>query len=140
MHKLESIIAALKQDGHRITHARKAIVELMLEGNGPMSAAELHVLLQKRGTEVNTVTVYRELAFLEDEGIVHGDTLKDGVKRYCNTVIGHHHHLVCTGCNAVEDIEMENDLDSLERKIRKEKSFNVKSHALEFYGLCEKCG
>jgi Fur family ferric uptake transcriptional regulator len=134
-----SIIQKLRAKGHKMTHARKAIVEILLRSKAPVSAADVHSLLQKQKVEASNVTVYRELAFLEVEGFLHSDKFKDGVKRYCQASVGHHHHLVCTECNTVQDVEMENDLDSIEKKIHKEKSFKVKSHSLEFYGLCAQC-
>lgn len=134
-----SIIDALKKKGHRITIARKAVIALVTNSKNPLSALEVHALLRKEQMDVSNVTVYRELAFLEDEGFLHGVSLKDGVKRYCRSSEGHHHHLVCTGCNTVEDVHMEPDLQVIEKKIRQEKSFNVQSHSLEFYGLCPKC-
>jgi Fur family ferric uptake transcriptional regulator len=134
-----SIIQKLRAKGHKMTHARKAVVEVLLRSKAPVSAADVHALLQKQKVEASNVTVYRELAFLEVEGFLHSDKFKDGVKRYCQASVGHHHHIVCTECNTVQDVQMENDLDLIEKKIHKEKSFNVKSHALEFYGLCAQC-
>jgi len=135
-----SIIEQLRADGHRVTTARRAIVRGLLRSKAPVSALQVHALLRKRQLETNNVTVYRELAFLEAEGFLHGVTLKDGVKRYCLASNGHHHHLICTGCNAVQDVKMEHDLDSFEKKIARQKSFTVQSHSLEFYGLCARCG
>lgn len=134
-----TIIGSLKAKGHRITKARIAIADLLMKHDAPVSAAEVHMLLKKQGLTTNTVTVYRELAFLESEGHLHGVKFNDGTKRYCLASTGHHHHLVCTGCDAVQDIEMDHDLDAIEKQICKEKAFRVQSHALEFYGLCAKC-
>lgn len=134
-----TIIESLKAKGYRITKGRTAIVDALLQRDAPVSALELHALLKKKGLSVNTVTVYRELAVLEKEGHVHGEKFKDGTKRYCLESEGHHHHLICTGCDAVQDIEMDHDLDAIEKKIGKEKAFTVQSHALEFYGLCAEC-
>lgn len=134
-----AILGKLKANGHKMTHARRAIVNLLLQQNAPVSALEVHAQLQKRKIDVSNVTVYRELAFLEAEGFLQGAMFNDGVKRYCQAEEGHHHHLICTKCETIQDMEMENDLDSIEKKIRKEKSFKVQSHVLEFYGLCSRC-
>lgn len=134
-----AIIDTLKERGHRITLARKAVIALVSKTKNPLSALDVHAGLMKDNMDVSNVTVYRELAFLESEGFLHGDVFKDGVKRYCQSSEGHHHHLVCTGCNTVEDVHMDHDLDAIEQKIRKEKSFTIQSHSLEFYGLCPEC-
>ncbi len=134
-----SILTALKKNGHRITTARKAVVQALTAVQAPLGATELHAMLQKKGLETNKVTVYRELAFLEEKGIASAVTFKDGTKRYEIADADHHHHLICTSCKSVQDVEMAHDLDHVEKKIRKEKSFTVQSHSLEFYGLCGEC-
>jgi Fur family ferric uptake transcriptional regulator len=134
-----TILTALKKNGHRITTARKSIIEAMLTMQKPCSALEMHAVLSEKGLTTNKVTVYRELGFLEREGVVHDVTFNDGVKRYELASEAHRHHLICTECKAIQDVEMDHDLDGIERKIRKEKSFTVRSHSLEFYGLCARC-
>lgn len=138
-HATMDMIEGLKGKGYKITRARTAIAGILMKNDSPISALELHAVLAKRNIAVNNVTVYRELALLEKEGFLHGVKLNDGVKRYCLASAGHHHHLVCTNCKGVQDFEMEHDLDSIEKKINKEASFTVQSHALEFYGLCGQC-
>ena len=122
-----------------MTLARKNIVRAALHAKKPFSALEMHAMFLGRGHSIDKVTVYRELAFLEEQGILRGLTFKDAVKRYEIVTDSHRHHLICTRCNKVEDVEMENDLNVLERQIEEEKSFRVRSHSLEFYGLCSRC-
>lgn len=137
--KTPSILEALKQSGHRITTARKIIIEAAEKSVRPFSALDMYTILVKKGTQTNKVTAYRELQFLEKQGYIHGVQFKDGVKRYEIASDAHRHHLICTECKTIENIEMENDLDTFEKKIRKEKQFTVQSHSLEFYGLCAAC-
>lgn len=137
---VSSILTALKQNGHRITAGRKAVVSALATMTTPIGATELHAMLAKKRINVNKVTVYRELAFLEEQGIAIAVTFKDGTKRYeIADTDHHHHHLICTSCQSVQDVEMAHDLDDVEKKIRKDKSFTVQSHSLEFYGLCKRC-
>lgn len=133
------VLDKLKARGHKMTHARRTIVHLLLRQDAPISASEVHAQLRKRKIEVSNVTVYRELAFLEAEGFLQGATFNDGVKRYCQAEEGRHHHLICTRCETIQDVKMDNDLDSIEKKIQKEKTFTVQSHMLEFYGICSHC-
>ena len=49
-----------------------------------------------------------------------------------------HHHLICTRCNAV--IEVEDDLlEELEDRIGKEYEFKIVDHSLQFFGICKQC-
>ena len=134
-----SVLTALKEKGHRITTARAAIVQVFSGSDEPFSAADIYAILQKHQLRTNKVTVYREIAFLLAERVIHEVTFNDGVKRYEMTSGDHHHHLICTSCNAVQDVHMNNDLDAVEQLIEKKTSFKVQSHSLEFYGLCAKC-
>lgn len=137
----KEILSLLKKKGHRMTMARRAIVQMIVQAKKPLSAADFHTLLSKKALHPNVVTVYRELAFLEKEGILRSMKLKDGVKRYCNAAAGHHHHLVCTKCDTVADVDMAcDDLQTVEKQLAKKNNFTVKSHSLEFYGLCSRCG
>lgn len=137
--KEAAILSALKQAGHRLTTARKALVRALLAAKTPLGATEMHAVLHKKGLATNKVTVYRELAFLEEQGVAHAVTFKDGTRRYEIAPDDHRHHLICTSCASVQDVAMDHDLDQVEQKIRTEKSFTVQSHSLEFYGLCGKC-
>ena len=50
---------------------------------------------------------------------------------------GHHHHLVCDNCGAIEDIPLSEAL--LLNQVKKQTDFQVNSHMLEFFGLCPTC-
>lgn len=140
MQRPEEILAALSSQGCRMTRLRKALIGVFA-GNGlPMSAEELMERLHASGTPVNRTTVYRELAFLKDKGIIlEIQFLHERVKRYELASLGHHHHLVCLRCNKVEDIVLENDLAEQERSILRSRGFKVTNHMLEFHGICRGC-
>lgn len=129
----------LRRRGHRITVAREAIVTLVLGSHEPVTAGDVQARLSKKGKETNKVTVYRELAFLEKEGIVGAVQFEDGVRRYTSQDGGHRHHLICTQCKTVSHVELPHDLDAVERRISKTTDFTIERHELEFYGRCGKC-
>jgi Fur family transcriptional regulator, ferric uptake regulator len=130
----------LKADGHRLTAARRAIVELFQGDCNPQSAQDVQATLMKSGLSPNLTTVYRELQFLADVGILRTVQFEDGVQRYEAAHAHHHHHLVCVQCKDVQEVHAERDLESLESDIATHKGFKVLRHTLEFYGLCKKCG
>jgi len=140
MQRPEEILATLSSQGCRMTRLRKALIGVFA-GNGlPMSAEELMELLHGSGTPVNRTTVYREIAFLKDKGIIlEIQFLHERVKRYELASLGHHHHLVCLRCNKVEDIVLENDLAEQEKSILRSRGFKVTNHMLEFHGICRGC-
>lgn len=97
------------------------------------------------GGEVPVSSVYRSLAVLEEAGVVEPHHGARGLTRYemAEWVAGHHHHMVCENCGAVEDIELPTDLEveleHLVGKVAGLSSFAVTGHALEVDGRCVRC-
>jgi Fur family ferric uptake transcriptional regulator len=139
MHTEDHIIHRLKEKGHRMTSGRKWFIKIFINNTKHLSAQDVHQLLSDKGLDVNLSTVYRELQFFSDEGVIRGVQFADGVQRYELKEEGHHHHLICTKCESAQDIYMDNDLDTLESRIEKENSFSISHHMLDFYGVCGKC-
>lgn len=133
------VLQRLRADGNRITRARRAAVEIFAKRHIPMSAADVLAALRKRSVAANPATVYRELRFLEREGVLSSVHFKDGIVRYELADLPHHHHLVCTSCNVVADVHMHGDLAAFEKRIARKTGFAVSDHTLEFYGTCRRC-
>jgi Fur family ferric uptake transcriptional regulator len=86
-------------------------------------------------------TVYRSLHLLEEMKMVKRFDLGDGVARFellAEGDDGHHHHLVCTRCTKVVEIE-ECFTRELEEKIASQNGFKSITHKLEFFGVCPGC-
>lgn len=131
-------VKRLQEKGHRVTLVRKNILEILEKEQTPVSASEVALLLLQKGEKTHQTTVYRELAFLEKEGFV--EPVRIGrATRYALIQEGHRHHLVCTECELVEDVMLENDLIEQEKKIERVKRFHITRHALEFFGVCREC-
>lgn len=104
-----------------------------------MTAMELKTKLEAKSIKVNKTTVYREVEFFKNEGLLSEVDLGDQVKRYELHSDDHRHHLVCVKCQKVEDIVLEGDLEALESHIKKSRNFQVLRHSLEFFGVCSAC-
>ena len=136
----EEILSSLASQGFRMTRLRKAIIGVFTGNSLPMSAEELMDILRAGNTAFNRTTVYREIGFLKEKGVINEiQFLHERVKRYELASLDHHHHLVCLRCNRVEDIVLENDLADQERSILDSKGFHVTNHMLEFHGICRGC-
>jgi len=68
-----------------------------------------------------------------------------GLSRYelAEWLRGHHHHLVCIDCGAVEDVEIptkvELRLESIVSEVATKSEFQPLDHALEIEGRCSRC-
>lgn len=119
------------------TPARVAIVKFLENVNKPADVLAILEYLKKNNTNVDQATVYRILDLFYKKGIVQKIELGEGKYRYEKTQT-HHHHLICTNCGNIEDVSGDFVAD-IEENIKKNKGFEVKSHSLEFFGLCKNC-
>jgi len=132
----------LRDSGVRYTGGRREVVAALDRADGPRSAAELHAEL---GGKVPVSSVYRSLSVLEGAGVVAPHHSVKGITRYeiAEWLAGHHHHLVCVDCGAVEDIELpkglESELERLVGQVSKMSAFTSMGHSLEVDGYCTRC-
>jgi Fur family ferric uptake transcriptional regulator len=50
----------------------------------------------------------------------------------------HHHHLICSECDAVVDFT-DCDLGELEQRLAQKFGFEIEGHLLEVFGYCQNC-
>ena len=110
----------------------KKIVRLLTKVNSPI---DVNFLVEK--LKVNKTTVYRQIEKLLSVGVLTEVDFGDGKKRYELKSLGHHHHLICQKCGKLEDINFDENL--LMSEVGKHSKFEVKSHNLEFFGICVGC-
>lgn len=129
--------------GHsvRYTRGRQRVVAALARVDGPRSAAELHHQID--GT-VPLSSLYRSLVVLSEAGVLSPHHGTKGLTRYelAEWLMGHHHHLVCIDCGAVDDIQLPPDLETtLERLVSTVAAdrFVATGHALEIDGRCAAC-
>lgn len=138
---IDNLKELFKQHGFRYTMQRQAVMDIILEHPAlHMKGEEIHKLLRQRYPEIGLSTVYRTLLLLEKMRLIRRTDLGDGCARYeaCGNSGHAHHHLICSRCGAVMDME-EDLLDELEKQILKKNRFKVENHSVKFFGCCEKC-
>ncbi len=119
------------------TPARSAITEFLSSSSLPVDAVQIIEYLRGKNLNTNKVTVYRIMEFMLKNGIVNRLEFGEGKFRY-EIKKGDHHHLICTDCGSINDIEDKN-MEKFESEIKEKTGFLVKSHSLEFFGLCQNC-
>lgn len=136
------ISARLAESEARFTKGRREVTAALLDADGPRSAAELHDVI---GDKVPLSSLYRSLAVLEEAGVVILHFATKGLARYepAEWLRGHHHHLVCIDCGAVEDVKVpakvENRLETIVSEVATSSEFQPLDHALEIEGRCIRC-
>lgn len=122
----------------RATPARIALLNLLEKATKPIDVQSMIEFLDKKDLKTDPATVFRIVNMFTEKGLVTPIQLNEGKFRYELSSKANHHHLVCEGCGDIQDISNCN-IEALEKDIKEKKSFLVKSHSLEFYGLCQNC-
>lgn len=132
----------LRRQSRKVTGPREAILNMLREHGRPLSAREIfHALSGPRGKDCALATIYRSMHLLESMGMVKKFDLGSGGARFellPEGDDGHHHHLVCTNCSDVREID-DCFPEELERRIATQSGFKAVTHRLEFFGLCPRC-
>jgi len=137
--RVEILTELLAAEGYRLTAARQVIAETMINSGGHYSADELVDLVHQRTPGVGRMTVYRTLDLFCKLGLARPFYQGTGAARYALMDAGHHHHLVCSSCGQIIEVD-DCFLGSIKAKrIADRFNFEVQGHLLEFYGHCEKC-
>ena len=131
----------LQQDGQRYTANRRALIDALGGSDRPLSMAEL----LDRSTGLAQSSAYRNLAILEEAGVVHRLLSADDTARYelAEDLTGHHHHVICDSCGSILDIdappELEHGVHALAESVARTHGFRVEHHRLDLVGTCAAC-
>lgn len=119
--------------GIKATSARKAICDALSKEKYPVSIKHL----AKKVSSPNQSTLYRALTTLVDKGLVR-EVLVDKAEARYEIAVGrkHHHHIVCTACGAIDDVNV--CPPSIDPSASKKFAY-VTGHSLEFFGVCKTC-
>lgn len=134
-----TLVEILRNAGFRATTQRKLVLAYLQQSKYPQSVKE--VIDGVGSKNIDQVTAYRILEAFKKAGLVNSVDFRHGHTHYEIKDEQHdHHHLICIGCDRVEDFTG-CDSDHLANKALKQtKGFaQVTSHSLELFGLCNTC-
>jgi Fur family ferric uptake transcriptional regulator len=123
------------------TKGRRELVDLLAGLTRPATMQELLELRPK----LTQSSVYRNMTDLETVGVVQKVIGTDDRTRYelAEELIGHHHHVICTKCGAVDDFVVpartERSLEAALTKALESTGFQASGHRLDVVGLCAAC-
>lgn len=94
----------LRSAGLRVTEPRLAVLAAL--DSQPHAAADaVHAWVRAQLPEVSLQTVYNVLRDLTERGLTRSIEPADHPARYELRVGDNHHHLVCTGCGVIADVD-----------------------------------
>jgi Fur family ferric uptake transcriptional regulator len=137
--ELSALTNRLRRQARRITGPRAAILEILRRQPHPLTNREILAALPRGHCDL--ATIYRAMHLLEEMGMVKRFDFGDGSARFelvGEGDDGHHHHLVCTRCAEVVEIE-QCFPEEIEKRIAAANGFKAVTHKLEFFGICPGC-
>jgi Fur family ferric uptake transcriptional regulator len=128
----------LARQGVRVTRPRLEVLAELSRERDDVTAQELWRRLRERDSQTGLATVYRTLALLTEKGVV--DTMSHHGTELCYRLCtdAHHHHLVCTNCHRVLEVE-QCGLGGWLDTVTKQHGFVATDHRVEITGLCRAC-
>ncbi len=127
----------LRGAGLKATRQRLDLLEVLSKEKRPLSVVELK---QKLPT-IDQVTIYRSLEAMCAQYLVRKVDMRGTAVHYeLLATRKHHHHVLCSICGMIEDVDACLPKDLAQRVLRGTKNFSeINSHTLEFTGRCKRC-
>ncbi|MBW6395762.1 transcriptional repressor [Thermus sp. SYSU G05001] len=121
----------------RLTRQRKAVLEVVKRAHNHPDAAWIYQEVRKVVPKVSLGTIYRTLEALVEEGYLIPITKAGEATRY-DANLHPHLHLVCQGCGAIVDLEV--DLPDLLTPVQEAyPQLEVREVEVAYKGLCPTC-
>ena len=123
--------------GLAATHQRQVLYEVMQTMPGHPSPEEVYARVKKRIPAISLATVYKNIHLFVERGVLKEVSMHHGSLRV--ELNSHpHHHMVCSHCKAIIDIE-EQDLGVLPPLKRLPGGFQAERYAIDVIGTCAAC-
>jgi Fur family transcriptional regulator, peroxide stress response regulator len=123
--------------GIGVTHQRQVIWETLSTLEGHPSPEEVYDHVRKLVPSISLATIYKNVRTFIEHGLISEVSLHHGSARL-ETNMDPHHHMVCTRCRAIVDLD-ETDLEPIRLKNGAPEGFRIHRYSVEVHGLCSKC-
>jgi Fur family transcriptional regulator, ferric uptake regulator len=125
--------AALRDEGRRITTARRLVVELLARTDEHLTADALAMRIHDAHPEIHLSTVYRTLDSFREWGLLEHVHQPHGPSFFHLT--GAHRHLVCDACGRIHDVPAV-EFEALVVRIRELYAFELRLGHVALVGRC----
>ena len=133
--QLSSFAEACRERGMPVTHQRLAVFRALLESESHPDADAIHKSLRGAYPTLSLGTVYKTLEMLQTLGLARAVSSPGPTRRFDGNR-SPHHHLWCTRCGRLMDVELDQLADiALPASL----DFQVLDLTIQFNGICSKC-
>jgi Fur family peroxide stress response transcriptional regulator len=134
--EVDHIAQKLREQGHRLTPQRVAILQAVISSHDHPTAEEIHQQVSAEFPMISLATVYKTMNVLKELGEV-AEIRVDGRGHYEGNTTPHP-HVICINCGAIIDLPAE-ALAEMPEEALAETEFQAVRYNLEIYGLCPRC-
>lgn len=135
--KIEKYVKILRENDIRMTSQRYAILRNLAAEEKHPTANEIYEDLKDDFPNMSVATVYNNLNFFMQAGILKELPFGDGSSRFDLTNT-QHYHAICKNCGKIIDFNYPG-LDEVEKVVESLTNFKVDGHSFKVTGLCEDC-
>jgi len=132
------MLTALKNQGHRITPQRYAVLRILAESKNHPSVEQVFKEVRRDFPSTSLATVYKTITLLKELGEVLELGFADWGCRYDGKKPYPHPHVICIECGAIDDPEF-SAMAQLAREMAAKSGYEITHHRLDFFGLCPAC-
>jgi Fur family transcriptional regulator, ferric uptake regulator len=137
--KISPRLQRLRDAGYKLTNAREVVLNVLEAHDGHLTSTQVIDAVAARDSSVGRASVFRALDLLTSLAIIRPTYIdSSATPTYVLLPDGHHHHIVCTGCNRVIEFS-DCGLKELEHELEKIYHLKITGHLLEFFAKCEQC-
>ena len=120
--------------GVKLTDQRRIIAKIMSESTDHPDVDELYERASKIDAKISIATVYRTVKLFEESGILTKHEFKGSKARYEELNEGHHDHLIDVKSGEIIEF-VDEEIESLQRKVAEKHGYKLVDHKLELYGV-----
>jgi len=124
------------EHGLAATHQRQKIYEALSSRHGHYSPEEIYDQVRRDLPSISLATVYKNLRTFVEAGMLREVSPHHGWRIDANPRA--HHHLVCTRCRSISDIELDR-IAPVKLRGCLPSGFRVEKFAVEIQGTCKSC-
>lgn len=135
---IDSALARMRDDGLRISSARRLLLESLYRTEEPLTAEALAAGLEGAVPRSDVASVYRNLETLEEVGLVKHFHLGHGPGLYMRSGASVREYLVCDSCGRVRGLPPA-ELDAVREQVRKDTGWEARFTHFPISGLCPEC-
>ncbi len=135
--EVQTFRAMCERAGLAVTHQRQVIFDVLRSTEGHPSPEDVFARVKQEIPSISLATVYKNLHLFINAGLFQQLSLHHGSMRM-ETNQAKHHHLLCTRCKSIQDIDPET-LGISEAPRQLDGGFLMERFSIDVLGVCSSC-